>query len=134
MYLIGYFYSTNNITVWENNIYKPIARVFLNRRGEFAVKEGTDSLFYKKLPMMMMNENDPLTVPITREFKLQITYSPSKQSWKTNTPCFININNIHNFRFQIRLFLLSPTFFGLIDHFRQPVLMMLEGTQVFMFF
>lgn len=77
------------------------------------------------------NENDPLRAPKTREFKLQITNGPYKQSWKTNTQYFIYINNVYNFRFQMRLFLLSPTFFGLIDHFRQPVLTMLEGTQIF---
>jgi hypothetical protein len=61
--------------------------MFLIRRGEFAVKERADSLFYKKVPMMMMrrrkrrrNENDPLTAPKTRVFKLQITNGPCKQS------------------------------------------------------
>jgi hypothetical protein len=113
--------------------------MFLIRRGEFAVKERADSLFYKKMPIMMMmrrrrNENDPLTAPKTRVFKPQITNGPCKQSWKPNTQCFIYINNVHKFRFQMSLFLLSPTFFGLIDHFRQPVLTMLEGTQVFVLF
>jgi len=109
------FYSTNNITVWENNIYRPIVRVFLIRRGEFAVKEGTDSLFYKKVPMIMMNENDPLRAPKLESlnFKLQMVpvNSTGKQTHSallTSTMYTIFVSNTFVFTFSYILWPYRP--------------------------
>jgi hypothetical protein len=108
--------------------------MFLIRRGEFAVKEQADSLFYKKVPMVIIIENDPLTAPKLKSLNSKLQMVPANSLGKqTHSALFTStMYIILGFKYVCFYFLLL--FLGLIGRFRQPALKMLEVAQVILFF